>query len=249
MEFPAGFFYTSVEGHDDLIAFQYDFTLDGKALTDSVIEETEDGDLIIEGWAAVFEGLDREGENFQEGAFQRACKAFVDNQASLCYHHKRDHVLGKVLELEEVKDKGLRLRARVDGAIKTHPVLGTIYQQIKKGTFNGLSVGGFFRRLGNKIVDMDLTEVSVTGVPVHTGPKFSVVAGKALSDLQVPLPPEKKDEIRKEILEAEDQINSVIRSLDSLFTSLIKAHLDEDRTEKKTDEEPTDDSGTETVTS
>lgn len=172
----------------DTFAFQFDFIPQGKAVEDgepeSVVTATENGDLIIEGWAADFSGLDRQNENFVDGAFQRGIKSFLAGQAALCYHHKHDKVLGKVLDLQEVEGKGLRLRARVDGAIQKHPELGTIYEQIKKGTINALSVGGFFRRklteAGWRIADTDFTEISVTPVPVHPGTNFAVVAGKAL---------------------------------------------------------------------
>jgi HK97 family phage prohead protease len=157
------------------------FQYGGKA---SNVYELSDGDLIIEGFAADFSGVDREDENFTDGAFQRGIKSFLDGPASLCYHHKHAMVLGKVLNLEEVPGRGLKMRARIDGAIKNHPELGVIYEQIKRGTLTALSVGGFFKRkltnAGHRICDVDFTEISVTGVPVHTGPAFAVVAGKAL---------------------------------------------------------------------
>jgi HK97 family phage prohead protease len=159
----------------------HSFTAECKAVS---AVEREDGDLILEGWAAEFEGIDRHGENFAPGAFERGIKAFLDGPATLAYHHKHDHVLGKVLDLREVPGRGLWMRARVDGAIRTHPVLGTIYSQIRRGTLRALSVGGFFRRVltpaGYRIGDMDFTEISVTGVPAHVKPAFSVVAAKAL---------------------------------------------------------------------
>lgn len=161
------------------------FTYGGKSLT---AYELADGDLLIEGWAADFEGNDRQNENFTDGAFQRGVKAFLDGPASLCFHHKHEKVLGKVLELEEVPGRGLFMRARVDGAIKGHPELGTVYRQIKNGTLRALSVGGFFKRkltaTGTKIVDMDFTEISITPVPMHAKPAFAVVAGKAVTSVE-----------------------------------------------------------------
>lgn len=188
MDLPAELFVRPVEDHPDLVAFNFAFALEGKALdeggTAPVVQELDDGDLLIEGWAAEFDGVDRQGENFTDGAFQRGIKSFLAGPAALCFHHKHDKVLGKVLDLEEVEGKGLKMKARVDGAIKDHPELKTYYEQIRKGTLTGLSVGGFFKRamtrLGTRISDMDFTEISVTGVPVHSKPAFSVVAGKAL---------------------------------------------------------------------
>ena len=157
------------------------FTFGGKALS---TQTQENGDLIIEGFASVFAGDDRQGENFAPGAFKDAIRAFLGGPASLCFHHKAEKVLGKVLELEELPNVGLRMVARVDGAIRYAPDLAHIYAQIKKGTLTGLSIGGFFKRAltaaGKRIVAMDFTEISVTPVPTHAQPAFSVVEGKAI---------------------------------------------------------------------
>src|SRR3954468_1107894 len=99
---PEGMYVRPVENAADLVAFTFPFELEGKALPDgSSVEQTDGGDLIIEGWAADFEGVDRQGENFIPGAFERGIKSFLSGTASLNYHHKHDHVLGKVLSLEE----------------------------------------------------------------------------------------------------------------------------------------------------
>lgn len=224
---PVDSMFQAVEGDSDLFKFRYDFTLDGKALDSQTVIEDENGDLIIEGYAAVFDGVDRQGENFAEGAFERGIKSFIDGQSSLCYHHKHDKCLGKVLELSEEKGKGLKMKARVDGAIKTHPELGTYYNQIKSGTLKALSVGGFFRRsltgAGPRITDMDFTEISVTPVPVHTGTHFNVLAGKALaSDLKtqhVQVPDLPENEIREEDFM---NIQWALESIDGIFARLMK---------------------------
>lgn len=225
MELPADLFLSPVPEDTNLVSFSYDF--DVKAVADEpVVEELEDGDIMISGMAAVFEGVDRDGENFAPGAFQRGIKAFIEGQSPLCFHHKRDHVLGKVLELEEVEGKGLRMKARVDGAIKNHPTLGTIYEQIKRGTINALSIGGYFRRGitadGPRITDVDFVEVSATAAPVHPGTHFSVIAGKALaSDLKVPdnvsKPDLPVDEIREEdFFQIQYALESLSRVIDRL---------------------------------
>lgn len=158
------------------------FQAEGKALSTT---QRPNGDLIIEGFAALFEGEDREGENFAPGAFERGAKAFIEGRSPLVYHHQKAKVLGRVLSLEQ-RPEGLWMRARVDGEIANHPELGVIYGQIKKGTIDGLSIGGFFKRGivdgKRKIIDMDFTEISTTATPVHPGPSFSVVEIKALRD-------------------------------------------------------------------
>lgn len=228
---PQELFVAPVAGSDDLFAFRFDFALEGKALDDGsqqdVVTELENGDLLVEGYAAVFEGTDREGENFVDDAFQEGIKAFLKGQSAFCYHHRHADVLGRVLELQEEEGKGLKMKARVDGAIKNHPTLGTIYHQIKNGTITGLSVGGFFKRVmtaaGQRISKCDLTEISATAVPVHPGTSFSVVAGKALaSDLNaehVTVPTLPESEIRGEDFE---RLQWALMEIDMVFDRLKK---------------------------
>lgn len=226
MELPADFFVRPVDGHNDLLSFRYGFELEGKALEEGkaqTVTQLENGDLIIEGYAAVFDGVDREGENFVPGSFQRDINKFLSGQSPLCYHHQAGKCLGKVLDLREEEGKGLYMKARVDGAIQQHPELGTYYQQIKKGSINGLSVGGFFTRAwtdqGPRIIETDFTEVSVTPVAVHPGTKFAVVAGKALEDLEIPAKPEEEGEIRAE---DERAIKFLIEELSGIFDRIGK---------------------------
>lgn len=209
MDLPGEMFVKPVDGDDDLFAFRFDFIPEGKAIEDGtaqVVTEQENGDLIIEGYAAVWDGDDRQGENFAPGAFARGIKSFLDGQASLCYHHKHDKLLGRFLELRE-DGKGLGFKARVDGAIRKHPELGTYYEQIKNGSLRGMSVGGFFKRAliggAQKIVDVDFTEISSTPVPVHPGTSLAVVAGKALETIEEPAAPE---EVPQEILDRIDTL-------------------------------------------
>ncbi|MBB4663017.1 HK97 family phage prohead protease [Conexibacter arvalis] len=155
------------------------FKAGGKSLDATILEN---GDLLVVGYAAVWDGLDREGENFLNGAFQRGIKTFLEGQATLAFHHQHDKGIGKVLELRE-DERGLWMKARVDFQPESSP-LRYIYNGIKKGTYNALSVGGFFARTltarGWRISAVDVTEVSVTPVPAHPGTSFAVVAGKAL---------------------------------------------------------------------
>src|SRR4051794_10891051 len=72
-------------------------------------EQLSTGDLLIEGWAAVFKGEDREAENFTDGAFQEGIKAFLEGPAPLCFHHKTEKCIGKVLSLQEIPGVGLKM--------------------------------------------------------------------------------------------------------------------------------------------
>jgi HK97 family phage prohead protease len=214
----ADMFVKPVEGHEDLVAFTYGFGLEaeGKA----IVTELEDGDLLIEGYAADFTGDDRAGENFAPGAFERGIKAFLNGQAALCYHHKADQGIGRVLDLRE-EGKGLYMKARVDKQEPTSP-LYYIYNAVKKGTYRGLSVGGFFKRKliegAQRIADVDFTEISVTPVPVHPGTGFNVVAGKALEDIVEP----PAETLPAELTTAVENLNAVLAKLEG--KALPKSH-------------------------
>lgn len=214
-------FVKPVDGDEDLFAYRYDFTPEAKAVEDGkaqLVTEDDDGNLIVEGYAAVWDGIDREGENFAPGAFAAGIKAFLAGSAPLCYHHQHSKVLGKFVDLKE-DDKGLSFKARVDGAIRSHPELKTYYEQIKNGTIRGMSVGGFFKRASDKIVGVDITEISATPVPVHPGTTLNVMGAKALEDIKVPRVPKVDGEVRKE---DEDMIEMMISELDRVFERIKK---------------------------
>lgn len=127
----------------------------------------EDGDLIIEGLAADY-SLDRQGEAFVPGCFEKAIGKFLAGSAPLCYHHKHDQQLGQVQALESRAD-GLYMKAVIPRPPESSPLLD-IYNKIKRGMMKGVSVyGSAVREMtanGPKIVDTDLQEISITPMPI-----------------------------------------------------------------------------------
>ena len=243
---------TPVNGSFDISQFVADigFVRDEKAVTQDdyakYADQLEPGDLLISGTGANFE-LDRENEAFAPGAFDRGLKTFLEGEGTLAYHHKHDQILGRVLHAERVEGKGVHIVARVDNQPESSP-LRHIYEQVKKGTLNALSCGGFFKRAMvdgvQKIVDVDLTEWSITGVPVGRGANFAVVAGKALTaevepevlptpepDVTVPEPelPTVVDEISEEDLAA---VENVIDELSSFFEKISERRKPKTNTEE-----------------
>lgn len=189
--------------------FQYDFLLDQKAVE---VTEDEHGDLYIEGYASDF-GVDRQDEAFEPGAFERGLKSFMATNPIMLYHHKADHALGQFIDAE-VRSEGLWVKGRVD-----KPAAGSwaedIFNKIKRGTIRAFSVGGIFRRKGNKIYDCDLAEISVTPFPVNPRTTFAVVAGKAFADAPEVTEEETPDfKAEAEILEQLDTVlNNVAQAL------------------------------------
>lgn len=184
-------------------AFQYDFVLDQKA---AKVEEGEDGDLFIEGYASDF-GVDRQDEAFEPNAFTDGLKAFMETNPVLLYHHKYDQALGQIVGAR-LDENGLWVRARVD-----KPAVGSwaedVFNKIKKGTIRAFSVGGrFLRRAGAKgmrIFHCDLGEISVTPFPVNPRTTFAVAAGKAFESA-----PEATTEL------TDEQLSALAESLEKL---------------------------------
>lgn len=166
----------------ELSAVPFTFDLELKAAEGNVVEVLEDGDLLIEGWGATLD-VDREDEAFTDNAFTKGLKAFLSGSAPLCWHHKYDQVIGRVVEGEIVPGKGVWIKAIVDRQPETSPLYHA-YQAIKRGRANGFSCGGVFKRIataaGPRINHVDLLEWSATATPVGSTALFSVVAGKAL---------------------------------------------------------------------
>lgn len=191
--------------------FHYDFILDQKAVE---VTEDEHGDLYIEGYASDF-GVDRQDEAFEPGAFERGLKSFMATNPIMLYHHKADHALGQFVAAE-LRPEGLWVRGRVDA-----PAKGSwaedIFNKVKRGTIRAFSVGGIFKRKGNKIYECDLAEISLTPFPVNPRTTFSVVAGKAFTTVEESEAQAASDEIDEETLRS---LEVILSQLDSSVSSL-----------------------------
>lgn len=162
--------------------FQLDVVLGGKA----VVQETADGDLIIEGYASDYDA-DRQDEFFEPGAVNEGLKAYMESNPILLYHHKTGHALGQVIEAR-IDDVGAWVKARID-----KPAPGSwaqdVYQKVKRGTIRGFSIGGrFFRHLDRKsgltkIYKADIHEISVTPYPINPRTLFGVAQKAFPEDL------------------------------------------------------------------
>jgi hypothetical protein len=164
---------------------KFSIDLDAKALGDAPSAQLlEDGDILITGIGANYD-LDREDEAFLEGAFTKGLNKFLSGAAPLCFHHRKHEVIGRVIAATPIPGRGIEVKAIVHRQPESSPLFH-IYQGIKKGSINGLSVGGIFKRVmteaGPRISDVDIVEWSATATPVGKGSEFSVVAGKALTD-------------------------------------------------------------------
>lgn len=189
--------------------FQLDFTLEGKA---AVTEH--DGALYIEGYASDF-GIDRENEVFENGAFTKGMKAFMETNPVLLYHHKYDQALGQIESFEH-RPAGLWVKARVDEA-EPGTNLADVVRKIRTGTIRGFSVGGFFKRRRGadgqpRIHTADIAEISVTPFPVNPRTLFAV-SQKAFGE---------NDAATDELIERIGKLGKTLDDLDAKAVSAAK---------------------------
>lgn len=162
---------TRVEGAEEFVGRSY-LEIDGVYTGKSGEEEG----VMIEGIAAAWT-QDREDEMFEQGAFDRGIEAFMKNPI-LVYSHSKPLFettkgpqkliqIGVVKELRKDPERGLLMKAFVRRPPSDEPFLTHVYNQVKSGEMKGLSVGGKFRKLLNKIVSCDLQEVSIAPNPIN----------------------------------------------------------------------------------
>jgi HK97 family phage prohead protease len=137
---------------------------------------TDEGDVIIEGYAADFE-VDRQGEAFLPGAFDDACEKATRAEIPLLFEHDNKRQLGVIEELRVDPERGLWTRARIAKA-QAGTWAEDVVDKVRRGMMKGLSVRGLSRvtitKNGPRIGTIDLAEISVTPVPVQPGALFAV---------------------------------------------------------------------------
>lgn len=142
----------------------------------------DEGDIIIEGYAADYEP-DRQNEAFLEGAFDEAIEKANRDGLPLLDEHDNKRVLGAVERLEDHgKGKGLWMRARIFEPMEDWS--RATVKAIQRGAKRMLSVRGRSRGVytpdGPRIAGIDLAEISTTSVGVQPGALFAV-AQKSLA--------------------------------------------------------------------
>jgi phage head maturation protease len=160
---------------------------ESKALPLGSVNELKSGDLLLAGWAVVFEGLDADNENFLAGALgdntKGAIADFLSTNALLAVHHDVGKALGRVLTMTPT-EKGVKFTARVDKQLPSSPLFH-VYEAVRRGTISSASLGGYFSRGATSLGQMisrvlRITELSVTGGSKHPLTRFSAAEVKSL---------------------------------------------------------------------
>ena len=187
------------------------------------VTELEDGDLLIEGYAADWLP-DHVGDTIEPGAFAKSIKTFLTGNPALLYHHNSSMQLGKVVELEERSD-GLWMKALV-AKPEPNTEAADIFGKIKRGIIKGLSVRGKASETrtpaGPRVTEVDLLEISLTPLPVNPRTLATVVS-KAFPAEERELTDDEEAELRahmdREIQKVADRLDEVAGRVPSSVTA------------------------------
>lgn len=146
----------------------------------------DEGDILIEGYAVVFNQPDREHDRFESSALDDALRRFKERgYLGISHHHKTSVALGSVLEMHKTP-RGVYIVGRIDKQVSSSPWYSH-YEAIRRGGVRGLSIGAGKKFVRERLPDgtrsiahvEDLIEISVTATPVSPDTHFSVVPWSA----------------------------------------------------------------------
>ncbi len=208
--------------------FEKDVVLeDGSFVTRFEItgKETEDGRRAITGYASVFDLVDRDGEKMMRGAFAKGLPTFMSSPAML-YNHGRDPEVGRnaigVWKTVREDDRGLFVEGEIAIGDKH---ADRLWNLVKQGALNALSVGGRHAMHGKDIYRWDLVEISLVTVPANAFAIFSVVKDVAFLPVAMLEAPDIVGRLveREKSLEGDDagNLRAAIHAAASTLTDLI----------------------------
>ncbi len=129
-----------------------------------VFTKRNNDEQTVEGIASS-EAVDSQGEIVELAAISKALPGYM-KYANLREMHQWSAV-GKAIQAK-IDDKGL--------FIKGHIVDPVAWQKVKEGVYNGFSIGGkVLSKVGNKIQDLVLNEISLVDRPANPEAIFSMV--------------------------------------------------------------------------
>ena len=126
----------------------------------------------FEGYAAVFDNVDRQGDKIARGAFAGTLARFLEDGV-IGWQHDVSEPIGYPLEVRE-DGRGLYLRAAFQSSPAAQQVRSIILERDRAGKGFGLSIGYLVRPGGSYqdgdtrvLTDLDLLEVSLVSVPAN----------------------------------------------------------------------------------
>lgn len=152
--------------------------------------------------------------------------AYMDNPVVLYGHDYGGLPIGKTLKLTQMKNK---IKARFQLAVNEYPFAATVYEMIKSGYLNAVSIGGVVKQWSedyDTIEQMEMVEFSVVPVPANpealiTARALEQATGKTEDEIKA----EFQDFNRKILLDkvadmGEDEVKDAIKVLKNLVARL-----------------------------
>lgn len=152
------------------------------ALSNEHVREEPDGSLVVSGWASNWD-IDRAGDTVTRAAMAKALEGYMRNPA-LLYNHKYSQPAG-VVTRARVDDNGLWIEAKVlKPAADASPLVRHYFDLVRRGAMRALSIGGKWKRDAlRRLIEIDLSEISLASVGVNSGTLLSSQYAKAFGDV------------------------------------------------------------------
>jgi HK97 family phage prohead protease len=210
-------YLTVQEGEERETSFRVDI-----GFTKGVTEA--DGTVVISGYAATWNTLDRVGDTIDPKAFDEALEVFKKNP-TLCWLHDRQKVIGEITTFKK-DDVGLFIEARIPKPAEgSEPWAITAYDKVRTGIYKALSIGGKWVHAFNKTIGRpyikkvtDLFEVSVVGVPCNPDTVFAV-ATKQFEDEPTTI-------VTNQVVEQMMQVLGIRKCTDPQLVELTESELE-----------------------
>lgn len=183
------------------------------------------GDGVLEA-VITTSATDRHGEHIETGGI--STEQYMNNPVVLYGHDYEGLPIGKTIKLTPFKNK---LKARFQLAIEELPFAATVYNLVKNGYLNAVSIGGLVKEWDDKyttIKEMEMIEFSIVPIPANpqaliTARSFEAAAGKSLEVVREEFQSLQHKSLVDKLSEMpENDINSAVSILEML-TATLKA--------------------------
>lgn len=150
-------------------------------------EKTKDlGDGVLEA-VVTTSSIDRMAESIDTEGIDTS--KYMENPVVLYGHDYEGLPIGKTLKLTEQKNK---MKARFQLAVQEYPFAATVYEMVKSGYLNAVSIGGVVNQWSEDyrtILQMDMLEFSIVPVPANpealiTSRSFEQATGKSIEEVR-----------------------------------------------------------------
>jgi HK97 family phage prohead protease len=134
--------------------------------------------------------------------------------------------IGKTIKLKQQKNK---ITARFQLAIEEYDFAKTVYNLVKGGYLNAVSIGGIVRKWSEDyrtILEMEMLEFSIVSIPANpdamiTARSFEAVAGKSMNDVRKEFEQFSRVSLLDKVKHMpEDEVKDAVKVLENLTARL-----------------------------